>query len=63
LRPYEKIVVHSGPDKHGRFVHTRYWWSDYTPGHPEGEYERRLRGQVFRAPLPDGAHDVVRSAA
>jgi hypothetical protein len=26
-----------------------HWWVDYCPGHPEGEYVHRERGQMFLA--------------
>ena len=49
---YSRIEVHSGPDSHGRYCHTRYWLTDYKPGHPDGEYVTREVGQVLFAPLP-----------
>jgi len=48
----DRIEVHSGPDSHGRYVHTRYWMAEYHPGHPDGEYRLTERGQVFHSVLP-----------
>lgn len=36
-----------GPDQHGRYSYFLYWLDNYFPGHPEGEYVERERGQVF----------------
>lgn len=49
---YTRIEVHSGPDRLGRYSHTRFWMTDYTPGHPDGEYKLREVGQVFFCELP-----------
>ena len=49
----KKIVVHEGSDNLGRYVYTAYRWALYTPGHPDGEYVPRWRGQVYHAALPD----------
>lgn len=43
------IKYHSGPDKWKRYQFTILWWADYHPGHPQGEYRRAQRGQVFFA--------------
>ena len=53
-KPYTRIEIHSGPDRQGRYFHTRFWMADYHPGHPDGEYRRAERAQVFNAPLPAG---------
>lgn len=50
---YTKIEVFSGPDSKNRYSHIRYGMSDYTPGHPDGEYVRREVGQVFFSKLPE----------
>ena len=57
VRPvgYTRIEVHGQPDDRGRVSHTRYWTTDYKPGHPDGEYVCREVGQAFFAPLPAGA--------
>lgn len=34
-------------DKAGDYTFTKYWYADYTPGHPDGEDVPRIRGQVF----------------
>lgn len=49
-----RVVVHSGPDVHRRYVYTVRWMSNYHPGDPRGEYRKAERGQVFHAPLPEG---------
>jgi hypothetical protein len=48
----DRIAVHRGPDERGRYVYTRFWIADYHPGHPDGEYRRAERGQVFHAAMP-----------
>lgn len=54
-RMAERIEIHSGPDRLNRYVYSLYWMADYHPGHPDGEYKRRERGQYFHAQLPDWA--------
>ena len=49
----KKIEILSGPDSLGRYVYFLTWLDDYFPGHPEGEYVTRERGQIFHAPLPE----------
>ena len=48
----KRIVIHGGPDERGRYHYTMYWWADYHPGDPGGEYRHAERGQEFHAPLP-----------
>lgn len=48
----EHVEIHSGPDDRGRYSYTLYWMADYHPGHPDGEYGWRERGQCFFGPLP-----------
>ena len=48
-----RIEVTSGPDDKGRCHYTLFWWADYTPGHPEGEYVRRERAQCFFSVIPE----------
>ena len=52
MNGYTRIEIHSGPDKHGRFFHTRFGMTDYKPGHPDGEHKIREIGQVFFSDLP-----------
>jgi len=44
-----RIEYHSKPDSLGRCRFTLYWLDNYFPGHPEGEYIERERGQCFYA--------------
>jgi len=44
-----RIEYHSGSDSLGRCHFSLHWMTDYTPGHPDGEYVRRERGQHFFA--------------
>lgn len=46
-----RIELTSGPDELGRYHFTLYWMADYHPGHPDGEYATRERGQCFFATL------------
>ena len=41
--------IHSGPNRFGEYCFTLFWWADYHPGHPLGEYRHAERGQVFLA--------------
>jgi hypothetical protein len=43
-----RIDIHEGPYQDGTYMYTLYWMAEYHPGHPEGEYRRAERGQVFR---------------
>jgi len=53
MNGYTRIEIHSWPDDKGRYSHTRFWMTDYKPGHPDGEYKVREIGQVFFGPLPE----------
>lgn len=44
-----RIEYHSKSDAFGRCTFSLIWMADYHPGHPEGEYRRAERGQVFFA--------------
>jgi len=50
-----RIEIEDGPDELGRYHYFIFWLADYHPGHPEGEYARRERGQMFHAALPKWA--------
>lgn len=53
--PLFRIVYHSGPDEQDRCHFTLYWFADYHPGHPAGEYRHAERAQCFHAdPRPYG---------
>jgi hypothetical protein len=43
----KRIELHKGPDSLGRYSYSKHWWTDYHPGHPDGEYGWRERGQNF----------------
>lgn len=47
----------NGPDRWGRYSYIIYWIADYTPGHPDGEYASRVKGQVFFANPSQNGHD------
>ena len=47
-----EIKIFSGPDSRGRYGYFLLWKDNYFPGHPEGEYVERLRGQAFHGLLP-----------
>lgn len=42
-----RIEIYEGPDKHGDYSYGLFWWAWYHPGHPDGEYAWRERGQMF----------------
>lgn len=42
-----RIEYHSGSDSQGRCHFSLHWLADYHPGHPDGEYGTRERGQHF----------------
>ena len=42
-----RIEYSSKSDEKGRCTFTLFWWVDYIHGHPDGEYGRRERAQVF----------------
>jgi hypothetical protein len=44
---FTRCVIHSGPDRQGRYQYTLFWMADYHPGHPDGEHRLAERGQVF----------------
>ena len=44
--------IYSGPDDYGRYHYAIFWMADYHPGHPEGEYGLRERGQHFHGVPP-----------
>lgn len=44
-----RIEYHSASDKLGRCHFSLHWWDNYFPGHSEGEFVRRERGQNFYA--------------
>jgi hypothetical protein len=50
---YTKIEILGKPDTQGRISHMRYWMTDYCPGHPEGEYVVREKGQMLFSVLPE----------
>lgn len=52
------VTVHRGPDEQGRYFYTLEWFADYHPGHPDGEYAHRKRGQCFFAALPKYFDDL-----
>ena len=54
-----RIEIYEGPDSHGRFHYALFWWTDYTPGHPDGEYVRRERGQHFFGVPPNDVRPVL----
>ena len=61
-KPAEGIIhvtLFSGPDEFGNYSHSRQWWDDYFPGHPDGEHGWRLRGQMFNSPLPEGDYETT----
>ncbi len=47
-KPPHRGEIIGGPDSRGAFTYFLYWMDDYFPGHPEGEYVIRERGQIFR---------------
>ncbi len=49
---FHRGEIYKGPDNQGRYHFALFWWADYHPGDPQGEYGRRERGQHFRGPLP-----------
>jgi hypothetical protein len=49
----ERITIESGPDERGRYHYVLEWVADYHPGHPEGEYGLRWRGQHFFGEIPE----------
>lgn len=49
---FHRCEILEGPDRAGRYHYALFWFADYSPGHPGGEYVRRERAQHFRAPLP-----------
>lgn len=50
---YTRIEIYEGPNKQGNYHYALFWMADYHPGHPDGEYGLRERGQHFRAPIPE----------
>ena len=52
-----RIEIYEGPDRQGKYAFGLFWMADYHPGHPEGEYVRRERGQMFRSVLPEMKED------
>jgi len=61
-RPYreegEGVLIHEGPDRHGRWLYTETWMSNYHPGHPDGENRHALRAQVFRSSIPGWVKEI-----
>jgi hypothetical protein len=55
-----RIEIYDGPDRDGKYHYALFWMTDYSPGHPEGEYERRESGQHFRSALPEWADSELR---
>lgn len=54
-KPPHRVEVHRGPDERGRYGYTLFWMTNYHPGHPDGEYGWRERGQVFFC-VPKDSH-------
>ena len=52
-----------GPDSRGRYYYFLFWWTDYIPGHPDGEHVRRQRAQAFFGQLPAGIRQWTDSRA
>lgn len=52
MRIKARVEIDKGPDPLGRYSYTLFWTTNYHPGHPDGEYAIRERGQCFFAPLP-----------
>jgi hypothetical protein len=50
---YTRIEIYEGPDRHGNYHYALFWMADYHPGHPDGEYAHRERGQHFLAHPPE----------
>ena len=50
----DRIEVSSGPDSHDRYHYVKFWYADYHPGHPKGEYRHAERAQHFFGHLPPG---------
>jgi hypothetical protein len=48
---FTRLEIYEGPNKSGEYHYALFWMADYHPGHPEGEYGWRERGQHFLAPL------------
>ena len=42
-----RIEYHSGSDRLGRCSFSLHWMADYHPGHPDGEFVTRERGQHY----------------
>lgn len=49
--------LYEGPDSLGRYSYALFWWTDYSPGHPDGEDVRREKGQHFFGRPPDNVLD------
>jgi len=39
--------VYEGPDRFGNYHYAIFWLANYHPGHPDGEYGWRERGQHY----------------
>jgi len=50
------IKYHGNSGADGRSHFSLYWMDDYFPGHPEGEYICRERGQHFHADPREYGH-------
>lgn len=44
-----RIVYHTKSDGLGKCHFTLFWYANYHPGHPDGEYRHAERGQCFYA--------------
>lgn len=51
---FTRCEILDGPDREDKYTYFLFWMADYQPGHPQGEYRRVERGQIFHAPLPKG---------
>lgn len=49
---FTRLEVLTGPNRDGDYSYFVYWMADYHPGHPDGEYRWRERGQIGCGPLP-----------
>jgi len=47
-----RVNVFDGPDRLGRYHFETEWWTNYSPGHAEGEFVPRWRGQNSHGVLP-----------
>ena len=55
---YTRAEIYEGPNKHGEYHYALFWMTTYHPGHPDGEYVLRERGQHFLAQFPNWAKSL-----